>query len=184
MLIITAYTVFTLTIILAGLVAIKLDGWLSMTWSVVFIPLWLNILVLLGFAFFMCPGFMDRKVGMHRQAILMFSYIIGILIFSVLAVMQLDGAIHSTYSIVFIPIWIAQGLHLMSIVCSRTKASLYELANIVLMVTITILLALTLDDIGLTWFAPFVPIWTLFLLWTLASFIHPQYTKEGWTSLS
>ena len=66
MLIITAYTVFTLTIILAGLVAIKLDGWLSMTWSVVFIPLWLNILVLLGFAFFMCPGFMDRKVGMHR----------------------------------------------------------------------------------------------------------------------
>ena len=66
MLIITAYTVFTLTIILAGLVAIKLDGWVDMTWSIVFIPLWLNIIVLLGFAFFMCPGFMDRKVGMHR----------------------------------------------------------------------------------------------------------------------
>ena len=51
------------------------------------------------------------------------------------------------------------------------------------MIIITILLALTLDDVIDTWFGVFVPFWFLNLVWFMTGFIHAPGDKQGFMSL-
>jgi hypothetical protein len=47
-------------------IALKADGVYESLWAIVLIPIWVNLVTVLAFAFFMCPGFLDSKISMHR----------------------------------------------------------------------------------------------------------------------
>jgi hypothetical protein len=71
----TAYSVSFGSLISATLFACKMDSVIDDDWVVLFIPLWVSAFVVAMFACFMCPGMVDSKIRMHRQAFLLFAYV-------------------------------------------------------------------------------------------------------------
>ena len=73
----TAYASSTGLIVLILVVSLKLDGLLEGSWAFIFSPIWFIIFVFTIFSCFMCPGLVDKNINMHRQAFLLFNYIVG-----------------------------------------------------------------------------------------------------------
>ena len=120
----TAYSAAVLLIASTLMISLKHDGYLDLAWGFVFVPVWLVFSILLMFTCFMCPGFMDAKIRMQRQAFLMFVYILSITAMSAIVAVKLDGGISGSWLVLMTPVWIALGFHILSLVLHTIRNGL------------------------------------------------------------
>jgi len=181
----TSYCIGTCSTVLAILVATKLDKALHAIWSTVFIPAWFGLFIYLIFCCFMTPGLLNPRVGMYRQTVLLYVYFIGMLGFSVLVAVKLDCDSPRQWSIVYIPVWIVQFVHVMSLLVKcwpdHSQDSNKEITGEHTFLTYFIVQSFSvyfvLESMPIPGYVALLPLW-LVMIHTAVNEVNEQFTKN------
>ena len=166
------------------MISLKVDGYMEFEWGFAFVPIWCVCAVLLMFSCFMCPGFMDAKIKMQRQAYLMFVYVLSVTTMSVIIAVRLVGGISGSWAVLLIPVWLTLGTHILSlgiVACKHRQFPAKEATSVSLILVTAILLMLHLDNYSIPWASVFIPIWFI-LGYELSGFVYfklKEETEEG-----
>jgi hypothetical protein len=165
------------------LAACLMDDILDISWAIAFIPIWLAHLIYLIFCIFLCPGLVDPKVNMRRQAFLMFNYLCGLVALNILLVCHLDNDAPEDWHMVFLPVWICTGLHLLSLILdSSTRTSFTsEHFIIIFLVVETILIVIRNEfDDDMPASVAMIPLFVMLLSWiVMEEKYHRDYEDKG-----
>lgn len=178
-LILSSIYVMTLTTaIFVIMAACAMDDILDCSWGIVFIPNWFGQLIYLIFCIFLCPGLVDPKVNMRRQAFLMFLYLFGLVIFSILLILHLDNDSPEGWHIVFIPIWICVGLHLIALLLdpsTRTTFTAEHFIIIFLLVETILIVCKNEVEEDMPASVAMIPLFIMLVSWVI---LEQKYYKD------
>eukprot|EP00744_Colponema_vietnamica_P005467 GILI01008010.1.p1 GENE.GILI01008010.1~~GILI01008010.1.p1 ORF type:complete len:314 (+),score=35.51 GILI01008010.1:130-942(+) len=163
------------------LIALKLDSALDQPWAVVSCPLWISFGLFLLFSCFIFPGFLfSRQVGFF---LVLLSQGACLLLFSLFAVMKLDGAIQWHWATVLTPIWIALGFQLFGLLLRKytMQTRIIAVSAWSLFLTFLVLFSARQErQISVSWFVIFIPLYILCVLgigasWRKTRYVPPDY---------
>jgi hypothetical protein len=154
------------------LISAKMDEAIDADWAVAFVPSWITVMILLCYGFFICPGLTDASVALHRQAFLIILYMLGILVFSILACLKLSEETDAVWGVIFTPIWTVVFINFLSMAWEKAMDVKIEVGAVLSATTGLVLISLRLDGISVPWAIVMLPFWVLliavfvFLLWS------------------
>lgn len=180
-----SYCIGICSTVLTIFVASKLDKVLHAIWSTVFIPVWFGLFIYLIFCCFMTPGLVNARVGMYRQTILLYVYFLGMLGFSVLIAIKLDCDSPRQWSIVYVPVWIVQFVHVMSLMVKcwpdHSQDSNKEITGEHTFLTYFIVQSFSvyfvLESMPIPGYVALLPLW-LVMIHTVVNEMHEQFTHQ------
>ena len=174
------------------LIALKLDDVLDTVWAIPFAPIWVALALYLCILVLLFPGLIDPTINLHRLAFLSVLYLCTATLCTVFTVLHLDLDIPTNWSLVFLSLWIALGLHLVSVVCYTPKAATkgeaapspwgLELLLLALVASFCILLNVSADAGGLPASIIAIPFWGLMATAGVKEMID-YWTAESYVDL-
>jgi hypothetical protein len=110
-----SYILAVVAIASAIVLTLKGDATIDASWTVAFVPVWLEIVLVLGLTLFLYPGFLDQTISMHREAFLLLFYIGCLAITTSLVALKMDEIIRLYWSAILAPVWLALTIHVLSL---------------------------------------------------------------------
>jgi hypothetical protein len=159
-----------------------MEDWVSEPWGVLFIPIWFTSMILLIFSVFICPGLLDKKIGMYRQGFLIFTYLLTILLITIIVCLRLDGLLSGSWQLLIIPAYVCFLTHLYTIfaeICRHGVLSISELICLFSIIGGVVLFCAKLDGVSVPWAVTFVPFWIMHAYWLFEIFSINEVIEES-----
>jgi Transmembrane Fragile-X-F protein len=122
--------IFSLITTFFILFAVRLDGVITVSYGIVFIPLWLAFL---GMCFAPCTGWYNEAERVQFALFVAVMILAPLLVFSILLVVRLDGDTGMKMQLVSIPFWVIYGFYLvvplMVCICTGSQQLARKLCN-------------------------------------------------------
>eukprot|EP01016_Furgasonia_blochmanni_P042058 TRINITY_DN5543_c0_g1_i3.p1 TRINITY_DN5543_c0_g1~~TRINITY_DN5543_c0_g1_i3.p1 ORF type:complete len:238 (+),score=49.11 TRINITY_DN5543_c0_g1_i3:65-778(+) len=93
------------------LLGLRIDGILTIQYNVLFIPLYIELIILFVFILFIVPGLIDSEHSMYREAIIIVLHYICFAAFIVMLGLKLDNSLELSYAHVTGALLLSFGFH-------------------------------------------------------------------------
>lgn len=183
--------VFVLFIVLIAFVTVRVDGIVDWSWSVVWIPAWILNIFLFGAGTLyrfqnntpQKPDDEEKQTQRNNNSTVMIKRAIWILntvlfvLFQIFVILRLDGIVSWTASVVFIPYFIFEGVHVLVYTVIMTEGLFSVLWwSIAVRACLVILVVLRIDKvITCSWGIVFIPLYLVGIKWALALFLKYRF---------